>query len=219
MMNWSFQPILNSYWAVAVLALGLVLALWVRPSYRQLSAARRRALLADFVAAQQAMADMPSAQFNLAALARVQGDAEGAERHYRRAIGREPGFQAARLGLATLLAAHGREEEAGDALRAGLPVSADPAALRAHVTALVAALRTKASLVMSHEWQSQATRLDSLRHLHLLALMSVLGAAVAGLGLVAILIDRERRLMSGQLDHLRAELVGSRWSKLWLGAG
>ena len=46
MMNWSFQPILNSYWAVAVLALGLVLALWVRPSYRQLSAARRRALLA-----------------------------------------------------------------------------------------------------------------------------------------------------------------------------
>lgn len=86
---------------------------------------------------------------------------------------------------------------------------ADPAALRAHVTALVAALRTKASLVMSHEWQSQATRLDSLRHLHLLALMSVLGAAVAGLGLVAILIDRERRLMSGQLDHLRAEKLAS----------
>ena len=77
---------------------------------------------------------------------------------------------------------------------------ADPTGLRAHVMALVAALRAKASLVMSHEWQSQATRLDSLRHLHVLALMSVLGAAVAGMGLVAILIDRERRLMNGRLD-------------------
>ncbi len=45
MTNWSFQPILNSYWAVAVLALGLFLALWVRPSFRQLSASRRRTLL------------------------------------------------------------------------------------------------------------------------------------------------------------------------------
>ncbi|SHM42647.1 His Kinase A (phospho-acceptor) domain-containing protein [Paracoccus solventivorans] len=82
---------------------------------------------------------------------------------------------------------------------------ADMAALRAHVTALVAALRGKASLVMSHEWQIQAERLDRLGHLHRLALVSVLGAALAGLGLAAILIDRERRLMRGRLDRLRAE--------------
>lgn len=82
---------------------------------------------------------------------------------------------------------------------------ADPAALRSHVTALVAALRGKASLVMSHEWQIQAERLDRLGHLHRLALVSVLGAALAGLGLAAILIDRERRLMRGRLDRLRAE--------------
>ncbi|MFG6584965.1 sensor histidine kinase [Sulfitobacter sp. 1A12779] len=82
---------------------------------------------------------------------------------------------------------------------------ADPAALRAHVTALVEALRGKASLVMSHEWQIQAERLDRLGHLHRLALVSVLGAALAGLGLAAILIDRERRLMRGRLDRLRAE--------------
>lgn len=89
----------------------------------------RRALLADFAAAQQAMADMPRAQLNLAALLRVQGDAEGAERHYRRALEREPGFQAARLGLASLLAAQGREDAADEALRAGLAVSADAAEL------------------------------------------------------------------------------------------
>lgn len=82
---------------------------------------------------------------------------------------------------------------------------ADPAALRAHVTALVAALRGKASLVMSHEWQIQAARLDRLGSLHWLALVSVLGAALAGLGLAVILIDRERRLMRGRLDRLRAE--------------
>jgi len=35
--------------------------------------------------------------------------------------------------------------------------------------------------------------------------VSVLGAALAGLGLAAILIDRERRLMRGRLDRLRAE--------------
>lgn len=82
---------------------------------------------------------------------------------------------------------------------------ADPEALRAHVTALSAALRAKASLVMSHEWQMQAARLDRLSALHKISLAAVLGAAVAGLGLAAILIDRERRLMRARLDRLRAE--------------
>jgi uncharacterized membrane protein len=45
MTNWSLQPILNSFWAVAILALGLSLALWIGPSFRQLSTARRRTLL------------------------------------------------------------------------------------------------------------------------------------------------------------------------------
>lgn len=86
---------------------------------------------------------------------------------------------------------------------------ADPTALRAYVTALVTTLRGKASLVMSHEWQILATRLDRLGHLHQLALASILGAAVAGLGLATILIDRERQLMRGRLDRLRAEKLTS----------
>ncbi len=45
MTNWSLQPILNSYLAVALLAAGLILSLWVRPSFRQLNTARRRTLL------------------------------------------------------------------------------------------------------------------------------------------------------------------------------
>lgn len=85
----------------------------------------------------------------------------------------------------------------------------DPEALRAHVTALVSALRSRASQVMSEEWQIQAARLDRLGHLHRLALVSVLGSALAGLGLAVILIDRERRLMWGRLDRLRAEKLAS----------
>ncbi|MHB0957987.1 MAG: glutamine amidotransferase [Pirellulaceae bacterium] len=45
MTNWSFQPILNSYWAVILLSLGLILAQWVRPSFGQSSASRRRILV------------------------------------------------------------------------------------------------------------------------------------------------------------------------------
>ncbi len=45
MSNWSLQPILDSYLAVAVLAAGLVLALWVGPNFRQLETRRRRTLL------------------------------------------------------------------------------------------------------------------------------------------------------------------------------
>lgn len=86
---------------------------------------------------------------------------------------------------------------------------ADKSALRSHVTALVAALRAKSSLVMSHEWEIQAARLDRLGQLHQLALASVIGAALAGLALAAILVDRERRLMNGRLDRLRAEKLAN----------
>lgn len=80
--------------------------------------------LAAFVAAQQAMADMPSAQLNLAGLAAARHDAAGAERHYRRALVQDPQVQAARLGLATLLAGSAREAEAERVLRDGLPIAA-----------------------------------------------------------------------------------------------
>ncbi|MDV7394964.1 tetratricopeptide repeat protein, partial [Arthrospira platensis SPKY1] len=76
--------------------------------------------LDDFVAAQAAMADMPSAQLNLASLALVRQDPARAERHYRRALQRDPALQAGRLGLATLLAGTQREAEAEQVLRAGL---------------------------------------------------------------------------------------------------
>ncbi|HRP23876.1 cytochrome c3 family protein [Thauera sp.] len=79
-----------------------------------------RAGLDDFVAAQVAMADMPGAQLNLASLALVRRDPASAERHYRRAVQRDPALQAGRLGLATLLAGTQREDEAEEVLRAGL---------------------------------------------------------------------------------------------------
>jgi len=46
MTNWSFQPVFSSYWAVILLALGLLALLRVGPSFRQLSLPRRRTLLA-----------------------------------------------------------------------------------------------------------------------------------------------------------------------------
>ena len=99
---------------------------------RQLTPAQRTDLhagLAAFVAAQQAMADMPSGQLNLAGLAAARRDAAGAERHYRRALAQDAQLQAARLGLATLLAGSAREDAAEQLLREGLPHSAQPGEL------------------------------------------------------------------------------------------
>ena len=45
MTNWSFQPIMNSYWVVTLLAIGLFLTLLVGPTFRRLSVGRRRTLL------------------------------------------------------------------------------------------------------------------------------------------------------------------------------
>lgn len=79
-----------------------------------------RAALDEFVAAQSAMADMPSAQFNLAALALAERNPRAAEERLRRALEREPALQAARLALASLLAQTGREDGAAMILRQGL---------------------------------------------------------------------------------------------------
>jgi HEAT repeat protein len=89
----------------------------------------QRAALAEFVAAQQAMADMPNAQLNLAGLALAQRDALTAEQRLRRALQREPALDAARLGLATLLAQTRREDEAERVLRDGLARAASPGEL------------------------------------------------------------------------------------------
>lgn len=85
--------------------------------------------LDEFVAAQQAMADMPGAQLNLAGLALAQRDPAAAERRFRRALEREPALDAARVGLATLLAQNRREDEAERVLRAGLAQAASPGEL------------------------------------------------------------------------------------------
>ena len=69
--------------------------------------ALRRRGLDEFIAAQQAMADMPSAQINLVLLHADLGNPAAAERHYRRAIAQDRSANAARLGLAGLLAASG----------------------------------------------------------------------------------------------------------------
>lgn len=90
---------------------------------------RQRAALGEFVAAQQAMADMPNAQLNLAGLALAQRDALTAEQRLRRALQREPALDAARLGLATLLAQTRREDEAERVLRDGLARATSPGEL------------------------------------------------------------------------------------------
>lgn len=90
---------------------------------------RLQAGLDEFVAAQTAMADMPSAQLNLASLAQARHDNAEAERRYRRVLQRDPGVQAARLSLASLLAMTQRADEAERVLRAGLATSASPGEL------------------------------------------------------------------------------------------
>lgn len=90
--------------------------------------ALRRRGLDEFIAAQQAMADMPSAQINLALLHIDLGNPTAAERHYRRAIAQERSANAARLGLARLLAAD-QPDAAARVLRDGIATSTRPAEL------------------------------------------------------------------------------------------
>ena len=89
----------------------------------------RMRALAEFVAAQQAMGDMPSAQVNLATLFDAQGDRPAAERHYRLAIAQDPAVNLARLSYAQLLLASQRQEEARHVLREGVAQSANPGEL------------------------------------------------------------------------------------------
>ncbi|WP_230970281.1 multiheme c-type cytochrome [Nitrogeniibacter aestuarii] len=93
------------------------------------SVAPRRAAMAELTTARQAMADIPSVQLDMAAIALAQRDVASAETHYRRALEREPALQNARLGLAALLSATERTDEALELLRAGLAQSPAPGQL------------------------------------------------------------------------------------------
>ena len=98
-----------------------------------LPAARRpaqRRSLADFIAAQKAMADMPAAQLNLANLHLQLRQPQQALIHYRRALQQDPAFIAARLELSDWLAEEKRFAEAEEVLRAGLKMPGQEGELR-----------------------------------------------------------------------------------------
>jgi tetratricopeptide (TPR) repeat protein len=71
-----------------------------------------RTALAEYESLQIAAADFGLSHHNLALLAESGGDAETAEREYRTALRLDPGFQPARVNLATLLNRLQRNEEA-----------------------------------------------------------------------------------------------------------
>lgn len=87
----------------------------------------QRHSLAEFIAAQQAMADMPAAQLNMATLYAQTGRSGLALEHYRRALQQDPAILAARLGMADLLSNAKRFKEAEQILRDGLASAADKA--------------------------------------------------------------------------------------------
>ena len=89
----------------------------------------RRQGLADFIAAQQAMGDMPAAQVNLALLHADTGDLARAQTHFRRAVAQDPVSNAPRLALARFLVATRQPAEARQQLRDGLTASAQPGEL------------------------------------------------------------------------------------------
>ena len=110
----------------------------------------RQAATAEMLSAQQAMADMPSTQLNLAAIALAGRDLAGAETHYRRAIAREPKLQNARLGLAALLASTDRVGPAVEVLSQGLDHSDAPGPLHLALGLLAG---------QQGQWQTAATQL------------------------------------------------------------
>lgn len=87
----------------------------------------QRHSLAEFSAAQQAMADMPAAQLNMATLYAQTGRSGLALEHYRRALQQDPAMLAVRLGMADLLSNAKRFKEAEQILRDGLASAADKA--------------------------------------------------------------------------------------------
>lgn len=85
---------------------------------------RQHRALADFIAAQNAMADMPAAQLNLANLFAQGQQRERAREHYQRALRQDPAFMAGRLQFAEWLSGEHQPDEAEALLRAGLAIPA-----------------------------------------------------------------------------------------------
>lgn len=89
----------------------------------------RRQGLADFVAAQHAMGDMPAAQLSLAQLYADTGEMPRARLHFSRAVAQDPVGNAPRLAFARFLVVGRQPAEARQLLKDGLPRSANPGEL------------------------------------------------------------------------------------------
>lgn len=87
------------------------------------AAAARAQGLAEYRAAQGAMADMPSAQLNLALLSDELQQPERAAEHFRRAVAQDPALLAARLAFAQWLIAQGNYPEAEHQLDAAQQIA------------------------------------------------------------------------------------------------
>lgn len=87
------------------------------------------AAMAEYVDAQRASLDRPSAWVNLGNLYAEAGDAELAIEQYRAALTRDPAFEPAFANLADLLLRLGNEVAAGEVLARGLQVLPDSATL------------------------------------------------------------------------------------------
>ena len=101
----------------------------------------RRQGLADFIAAQQAMGDMPAAQVNLALLSAETGDPARAQTHFRRALAQDPVSNAPRLAFARFLLASRQPADARQLLKDGLATSAQPGELHLALGLLAGELR------------------------------------------------------------------------------
>ncbi|TXT26620.1 MAG: hypothetical protein FD131_4126 [Rhodocyclaceae bacterium] len=129
------QPLLLSLLDDPVLAVRMAAARSLVPFGKDAIPERRRASqkrsLAAFVAAQQAMADMPATQLNLGNLYLQLDKPEKALVHYRRALRQDPEFVAARLELAEWMANNHRFDEAETLLREGMRKPGSDEMLRA----------------------------------------------------------------------------------------
>ncbi|TAH44824.1 MAG: hypothetical protein EYC67_12365 [Betaproteobacteria bacterium] len=113
---------------------------------------RFRKALEEYLEAQQAMADMPSGQLNLATFLTTRGDRVRAERHYRIALAQDGSLNAARVGYARLLVSGRRLDDAAQMLRDGLSSSPNPGELH-FALGLLAGQR--------QQWQEAARELQA----------------------------------------------------------
>jgi tetratricopeptide (TPR) repeat protein len=94
--------------------------------------------LAEYVAAQRYMSDMPSGPYNLANLALAQGNRAEAERLYRRSLQIDDRNVPAKVNLALLLAATNRLDEAESLLRSARSLGAGAATVSFNLGLLLA---------------------------------------------------------------------------------